>query len=233
MIVAIHQPNYIPWIGLFEKIYLSDIFVFYDNVQMPKNKSLVSRNKILSNNKSIWLTVPIEKKGFKSIANAKISDTLWQKKHLNTIHHAYRKHHYYNEVYKELTSIFIDTNYSYIADLNIKIINLILKLLEINKVKIYRASELNLQKEGADSIYEILEMLGAKTYLSGKGAGTERHMDYNKYEKMNIDVKYCITNINHYYPNHKDGDEILSILDLLFDQGAKNIKDKLNNICMK
>ena len=80
MIVSIHQPNYLPWIGFFEKIYLSDIFVYFDNVQMPKNKSFVSRNKILFNKKSMWLTVPINKKGIQTINEVKIIDNYWKKK---------------------------------------------------------------------------------------------------------------------------------------------------------
>ena len=91
MRVSIHQPNYIPWIGYFEKIFLSDTFVFFDNVQMPMNKSLVSRNKILFQSKPMWLTIPTEKGGIKPIKEVKISDTKWKKKHLNTLYHAYGK----------------------------------------------------------------------------------------------------------------------------------------------
>ena len=44
--VSIHQPNYLPWLGYFRKIAQSDVFVFFDNVQMPIGKSLVTRNRI-------------------------------------------------------------------------------------------------------------------------------------------------------------------------------------------
>ena len=43
MIVGIHQPNFIPWIGYFYKIYRSDIFVLLNDVQFVKN-SYADRN---------------------------------------------------------------------------------------------------------------------------------------------------------------------------------------------
>ena len=62
MIVAIHQPNYIPWLGFFYKIAKSDIFIFLDDVQYTKN-SFINRNKIKTSQGSIWLTLPVRNKG--------------------------------------------------------------------------------------------------------------------------------------------------------------------------
>jgi len=61
MIISIHQPNYIPWLGYFEKILSSDIFVFLDNVQYEKNY-LVNRNKIRTSDGSMSLTIPVNVK---------------------------------------------------------------------------------------------------------------------------------------------------------------------------
>ena len=33
MRVSGHQPAYLPWLGLFHKLYLSDVFVYMDTVQ--------------------------------------------------------------------------------------------------------------------------------------------------------------------------------------------------------
>ena len=65
MIVSIHQPNYLPWLGYFDKIIKSDIFVIFDDVQYPRGKKgfFGNRNQIKTNNGKMWLTVPVIGKG--------------------------------------------------------------------------------------------------------------------------------------------------------------------------
>ena len=45
MIVAIHQPHYLLWIGYFDKIDRADVFVPLDNVQYRKDE-WQNRNRI-------------------------------------------------------------------------------------------------------------------------------------------------------------------------------------------
>ncbi len=222
MIVSIHQPNYVPWIGFFEKIYLSDIFIYFDNIQMPKNKSFVSRNKIYFNKKSVWLTVPINKKGVQNINEVKIIDNFWKKKHLNTIYHAYNKKNYFNESFNQIKNVLLKDEI-YLANLNIEIIKEILKLLNIHNVKIIKASELPLKKQGAESIFEILNLLNAKVYLSGSGSGSSKYINQEVLKKFNIKLRYCNTKLEKYYSHQTEKIEIVSILDLLFCKGVNNI----------
>ena len=58
MIVGIHQPEYLPWLGFFDKISQSDIFVMLDNVQYEKNY-FQNRNRIRIQSGWAWLTVPV------------------------------------------------------------------------------------------------------------------------------------------------------------------------------
>ncbi|MDH5414101.1 MAG: WbqC family protein, partial [Flavobacteriaceae bacterium] len=60
-VFSCHQPNFLPWVGYFHKIYNSDIFVLLDEVQYPKN-SVANRNKIKSAQGDQFITVPITKK---------------------------------------------------------------------------------------------------------------------------------------------------------------------------
>ena len=84
-IVSIHQPNYLPWLGYFRKVAVSDIFIFFDNVQMPGGKSFVSRNRIKTKNGLQWLSVPVYGKGKLPISSVLLADNKWKRKHLKTL----------------------------------------------------------------------------------------------------------------------------------------------------
>ena len=63
MIVTAHQPSYLPWLGYFNKISQSQIYVFLDHV-LPSKGDWVNRVKIKTNSGAKYLTVPIVKKIF-------------------------------------------------------------------------------------------------------------------------------------------------------------------------
>ena len=218
MNVGIHQPNYLPWLGLFEKIDLSDIFVFYDNVQMPLNKSFVSRNAILANNKSLWLTVPIKRDGIKIINEVEISNQFWIKKHIKTIEHSYKFSQYFDEImpiiYKTLNK-----EYKFISDLNIELIISLWKYLGGEEKNFIRASKMNLTNNNYESIIEILELCKTKTYISGQGKGSLRYLDENYFKGKNIDIKLCSSEFSIYKQRSFSFVPNLSIIDSLFNIG--------------
>jgi len=59
-VVAIHQPNFLPWLGYFDKLARADTFVLLDSVQFPKrNGTWMNRVKLLVGGEPGWITVPI------------------------------------------------------------------------------------------------------------------------------------------------------------------------------
>lgn len=62
MIITIHQPEHLPWLGLFNKIAKAEAFVILDCVQYEKNY-FQNRNHILGSNGVQWLSVPVSTKG--------------------------------------------------------------------------------------------------------------------------------------------------------------------------
>ena len=57
--VVILQPGYMPWLGFFDQLYRSDVFVYYDDVQFDKN-GWRNRNRIKApDGTPHWLTVPV------------------------------------------------------------------------------------------------------------------------------------------------------------------------------
>ena len=107
MIASIHQPNFLPWVGFFNKILRSDVYVVFDDVQFPRGKDIAYRNKIKINNGTKWLSVPISNESQLVPWNkAQISNTNWKTDHINSIHEAYRQSTHFETVFDELTKIY-------------------------------------------------------------------------------------------------------------------------------
>ena len=63
MKVAVHQPNFMPWLGIFHKAAMADTFVVLDHVQAMGGSSWMTRNRILVRGEPRWLTMPVERSG--------------------------------------------------------------------------------------------------------------------------------------------------------------------------
>src|SRR6202040_3775048 len=93
MILSIHQPAYLPWLGYFDRIARSDKFVYLDNVQFERN-SFINRNRIKTPHGPIWLTIPVRLKEHfnRTIADIEIdAQQDWKRKHLRSIEQNYRR----------------------------------------------------------------------------------------------------------------------------------------------
>jgi len=78
MILSVHQPQYIPWLGYFDKIDKSDCFVFLDQVQY-KPREYQNRNRIRTKDGWLWLAVPVKSKSlglFKNTRSLRLSPSL-------------------------------------------------------------------------------------------------------------------------------------------------------------
>ena len=58
MIIAVHQPQYLPWLGYFDKMRRADVFCYLNDVQYKKNE-WQNRNRIKNAQGWQWLTVPV------------------------------------------------------------------------------------------------------------------------------------------------------------------------------
>src|SRR5262245_45426803 len=119
MIVAIHQPQYLPWLPYCDKADSCDAFVYLDNVQYQKN-GLQNRNQIKSATGATWLTVPVHASLSNSIAETAIAGSFWHKKHVRTIEMNYARAPYRDWFSSQLSKI-IQGDWSRLSDLNIAV----------------------------------------------------------------------------------------------------------------
>ncbi|MFL6564043.1 MAG: WbqC family protein, partial [Burkholderiales bacterium] len=60
MIIAIHQPHFLPWLGYLHRMAQVDAFVLLDHVQFER-RNYQNRADILLEDEALWLTVPVVK----------------------------------------------------------------------------------------------------------------------------------------------------------------------------
>lgn len=219
MIIGIHQPNYLPYLGFFDKIRRSDIFVILDDAQFSKG-DFHNRNRIKTANGSKWVTIPVIE-SFKPINETHINFDLkfgkssWNEYHLNLIQENYKKALFFNKLFprfKEFYSLRIDN----LAINNIQLILLFCELFRIN-TPIHFSSTLNLKSCSSQRLIDICKYFDADTYLSGQDG--PNYMNLNLFNKSQIQVK--VQNFKHpvYNQLHNDFLPFLSSLDALLNEG--------------
>lgn len=221
MIVAIHQPQYLPWLGYFHKMVVADVFCLLDTVQYRKNE-WQNRNRIKTANGWQWLTLPVSFK-FPEIINAvRINNSVnWRKKHLQSLETNYRKAPFY-ERYRESYKSVYEQEWEMLSDLNIRFIQLIRESLGIHGKTIARASEFkNLNEDPTGRLIDICKRLGGDTYLSG--ASGPAYMDMSAFERNGLAVKVQEFEHPEYPQLFKGFESHLSIIDLLFNCGPDSI----------
>jgi hypothetical protein len=220
-IVAIHQPNFLPWLGFFYKILKSDIFVFLDNVQFSKN-SYQNRVKIKSSQGATWLTVPVLHNFGQLTKDVKINNKEpWREKHLKTLEMNYKRAAYFKPIFELLQEIYFKEEWELLVDFNIELISNISKFLGI-KTEMIRASSLNVGGKSTDLLINIVKELNASVYLSGKGGA-----NYQDEEKFKVNgIKLIYSDFKHPVYPQPWGEFIegLSIVALLFNCGERSLE---------
>jgi WbqC-like protein family len=221
MIVAAHQPLFIPWIGYFDKINKSDLFVIVDNVQFT-SYGWIRRNSIKTCSGSQLVTVPIHR--MKEILGKKINDVKidnqlnekWKRNHLNSFQVNYGKSPYFTEVFIFLKDIY-DKPFELLSEFNYELIKFICGFLKI-ETKLVLASELNASGSKTDLIIDICKKTEATSFILGMG-GSNIYADRKKIESNGIII--VEQNFNHPTYNQLFGEFIprLSVLDFLFNEG--------------
>lgn len=218
MIISIHQPDYIPYLGYFYKIYKSDVFVFLDDVQFS-NDNMHHWNRIKTSQGECRLKIPVDYKFGDLINQVRTRDELkWKEKHLKTIEMNYKKASFFKEIYSVYKEI-IHAQYANLADMNIAITKFICSGLDFES-KFMRASELNITTFKEKRVIDICCALGGTEYISGNGA---RNYQVNEnFQKHGLRLTYTDYYTFEYEQLWGEFIPNMSILDYLFNFGFAN-----------
>lgn len=221
MILSVHQPQYLPWLGFFDKIRQSDGFVYLDQVQY-KEREYQNRNRIRTKEGWSWLTVPVKSAGAgrQIINEVQVDNELdWRKKHWSSLKANYSKARFfkpYEHFWEELYS----RNWGKLLDLNVYIIDFLLQEFKI-KTPVYYESQIGTSSTATDRIIEICRKLKSDTYLSGQGG--KDYLEEEKFKEAGITLAYQQFEHPRYQQVYAQKEEgfipNLAAIDLLFNEG--------------
>ncbi len=176
--VAIHQPQYVPWLPYFDKIDAADVFVYLDNVQYQKN-GVQNRNRVKTAGGPVWLTVPVHASRRLSIQRTPIAGDRWVRKHVATLLQSYARAPFRDWV--EDLSVLLERPWTNLSDLDVAVTEWMCDRLGLTTPRI-RASSLGpIDGRAQDLVIGLCRQLGARTYLSGPGARAyQREQEFGK-----------------------------------------------------
>lgn len=220
MIIAVHQPQYLPWLGYFDKIDQADAFVLLDNVQFKKNE-WQNRNRIKTAKGWQYLTVPVRYRFPEKINEIKINNQVrWQHKQKQAIITNYSQAPFFKNYWEHLAGLFAG-QWSDLVDANIFTIRKLVELLDID-TPIFIASELgDFPEDQNERLIEIVKRLKGNTYLAG--CGGKNYMQLAKYQPAGIKVIFQDFKHPVYRQLFGDFEPFMSVIDLLFNHGPESI----------
>jgi len=216
-VVAIHQPNYAPWLGYFHKIARSDVFVFLDNADYTKN-SYINRVQIGDGSRPRWLTIPVSFRFGAPINKVQPARSDWRRSHLDTLKSCYCKAPAFAAVWPRLKHMYDSLPDGNLAQSNRALIEMFAREFGL-KCAFLAASEIDTGRLAADNrLIAIVKAIAPHgTYLSGKGG--KSYQDPSKFLSAGIGLVY--SDFEHPVYDQKRDKCLsgLSVIDAIFHVG--------------
>jgi hypothetical protein len=223
MIVAIHQPHYLPWLGYLHRMAGVDLFILLDHVQFER-RNRQNRNQIRLDGRPFWLTVPVEQRSQKErILDKRVDNSdprPWGVTQLSTLRHAYREAEHYGAYAGALRGI-LEHRWERLTDLNRAMLDFLRDALEI-RTPLAASSELAVEGAKSDLILNLCRAVGADALLAGFG-GSRAYLDAEAFARSGVRIEWHAFT----HPTYKQcGPEPfipgLAAIDLLFNCGPQS-----------
>lgn len=226
MKVVISQPMFFPWIGFFEQIKLSDIYVHYNDVQYSKG-GFTNRVQVKSPEGSKWLTVPLKNLRLgQAINQVEINNQQnWRANHFDLLKRSYETAPYYSEMLKLVETVY-NRDWDLLDDLSQETLNAICDYFDIFRDKKFISiKDLDVGGASSERVLATTLKLGADTYITGHGAS--KYLNHGIFEDAGVRVEYMDYQKKPYPQLYGEFTPYVSILDLIANVG----KEGVNWIC--
>lgn len=224
-LVAIHQPNFLPWLGYFDKLARCDCFVLLDHVQFPKTGgNWVNRVRVRVGGEARWITVPVERSqaGVLPIRDVRSnSEVPWRRKLSGTLRASYGKAACFGEVYAWLEPL-LESKEPRLAVYNETILREIVRRLGLPGDRLVRSSDLGVEGTGTALLVEIVGATGGRGYLCG--GGSEGYLEEARFSEAGLDLVFQDFAPSPYDQGGQSFLPGLSVVDALFHVGVDGVR---------
>ena len=225
MIVVVHQPHFLPWLGYLHRMAQADLFVLLDHVQFER-RNYQNRTLIRMNDEARWFTVPVvQRSRDERIVDKEIDNRLdgakwWASSHFTTLRHAYREAGFFGTYAAAFKRLF-ETRWERLVELNQAALELLREAFAI-RTPLMRSSELAVQGARGELILNICRAVGADTLIAGMG-GSRGYLDADAFARAGVRIAYHDWT-HPVYPQCGAAPFIsgLSAIDLLFNCGPRS-----------
>lgn len=225
-LVAIHQPNFLPWLGYFDKLHRADCFILMDNAQFQKTGGTwTNRVQFCIAGAGTWATVPVDRTyhGYRAIRDMEINDsTPWRDKLLRSLQMNYGRAPHFAEIFPLVREI-VENPTTRLSDFNIFGIRRIMQVLGSDESKLVLGSDLAVEGQATDLLISMVRAVNGTGYLCGGGAS---YQEDDKFEAAALELVY--QSFKHpQYPqsNAKSFVAGLSIVDALMNLGPGGTRE--------
>ncbi|HZW05449.1 MAG TPA: WbqC family protein [Candidatus Nitrosotalea sp.] len=222
MIVSINQPAYLPWLGYFHRIAVSDAHIVLDHVQFEKN-SFTNRNKIRTADGWCWLTVPVKTAGkFGDLSIHEIAvanEKKWAQKHWQTLRINYGKARFFAQHEAFFEGVY-SRSWPRLDDLMREITEYLLDAFGI-RTKLYFSSQMKVSGKKDELVLNLCRELKATQYLSGP-LGRD-YLREEMFGSHGIAVRYDDYHHPAYSQAYPGFEPYMAAIDLLFNAGPASL----------
>lgn len=222
-VVCIHQPDFLPYLGFFQRLLSSDLFVYLDDAQfLRKGSGWHNRDRIKTAAGETWLTLPVKAGHLhRRICEVALSEAgHWRRKHLNVLRENYRKAPFFPEYFPAIEALYL-ADAALMVEFNVRLLRFFYEILDLRVNEVF-SSALGVPGQSNQKLINLIRAVGGTHYLSGSGA--RAYLDEKMFAAAGITVLWQRFEQPVYPQLHGAFIPYLSCIDALFNCGPA-IKD--------
>lgn len=218
--VVIHQPDFMPWLGFFDRLLRADLFIALDHVQFVTgtSRSWMHRDVIKTPGGPKWLSLSVKKAPFGApIRDIRLSpEPAWRAANLNLLRENYRKAPCFGEVFPAVEAVY-GAGHDGLSEMSLASIDMLSDMLGVQTPRMLSSE---MQPAGVNNamLIDLLQKAGATHYLSGLGA--RAYLDPALFSQAGIEVVWQDFRHPVYPQLHGEFKPGLSALDMLCNCGS-------------